>query len=76
MIPPRICESPSTVTIQINPGVSANDVSNAIYRLAAAIFETYGECDPASGIRGNGHHHAQKVASFAEQLWLNQGGKP
>lgn len=73
--PPRICESPLEITVQLNPGMTAVDVSNKVYRLAQGIFETFGEYDPTSGIRGSGHHIAQKLAEYAEKLWLDHGGR-
>jgi hypothetical protein len=75
MPPNRTCDEPRTVTIQLNPGMTAVDVSNAVYKLASAIFETYGEHDPNSGVRGNGHHMAQKLAEDAEGIWIGHGGK-
>lgn len=74
-LPPRICESPLVISIQLNPGMTAADVSNAVYKLAQGIFETFGEYDPTSGIAGNGHHIAQELAGYAEKLWLDHGGR-
>ena len=73
--PPPFYSLPMELEITLNPGISAADVGNAVYKLASAIFETYGQSDPTSGIRGHGHHIAQLLVTFAEKAWKERGGK-
>lgn len=52
--------------------VNANEVEHSFYRLCVKLFEAYGEGDPESGFRGNGHHAAQSISTLARQEWLRR----
>lgn len=42
-------------------------LKNHIYGLSVLYFETIGE--HGKFIQGNGHHMAQELAEYAEQMW-------
>lgn len=51
---------------------AADKLSNAVYEAAVSVFE---ELEHAGKIKGNGHHHAQRMANLSEQmiddLWID-----